>query len=106
MDYLFAYGTLQDEKIQQSIFGRTINGKPDLLSGYEKYSIRIPDNSSGTYYPAIKPSDGQKISVPGTLLQLRGNELLMADTYEGDSYIRKKLKLESGIIAWVYIAKY
>ncbi|MCM8569456.1 gamma-glutamylcyclotransferase [Gramella jeungdoensis] len=105
MEHLFVYGTLQDKRIQQKLFGRSVDGKDDLLSGYEKYRIRIPDNPSGIFYPAIKSSADQKNIVQGTLLQLDREELIKADRYEGNSYLRKKLNLESGITAWVYVAK-
>ncbi|MCG9971249.1 gamma-glutamylcyclotransferase family protein [Christiangramia crocea] len=105
MENLFVYGTLRDEKIRQNIFGRRIKGREDLLAGYEKYSIRIPDNSSGNFYPAIRPSKKEKSTVKGMVLRLKEEELSMADSYEGNSYFREKLKLQSGIIAWAYIGK-
>lgn len=105
MENLFVYGTLQEEKVQQIIFGRKLHGQQDLLKGYEKYSIRIPDDPSGTFYPAIRPSKNHESMVRGTLLLLKENDLMMADSYEGNSYLRKKLKLKSGITAWTYVAK-
>lgn len=105
MENLFVYGTLQEEKVQKAIFGRILHGRQDLLSAYEKYSIRIPDNASGTFYPAIKLSENKESMVPGMVLSLKEKDLLRADRYEGNSYHRKKLKLESGITAWVYIAR-
>lgn len=104
MENLFVYGTLQEEKIQRAVFGRNLQKRQDFLKGYEKFSIRIPDEASGSFYPAIKPSKNSDNTIPGMLLELKVQELKKADAYEGNSYSRKKVKLESGITAWVYIA--
>ncbi len=105
MENLFVYGTLQQEKIQIDIFGKRVPGKKDILPGYEKYTIRIPENAGGSSYPAIKPSLKNESKVKGIVLPIQEKDLILTDRYEGNSYFRKKLKLESGISAWTYIAK-
>ncbi|TBW28111.1 gamma-glutamylcyclotransferase [Gramella sp. KN1008] len=101
---LFPYGTLQDKKVQRSVFGRQLHSAADKLSGYEKYRIRIQDKTSGNFYPAIQLSVNNKM-VPGTVFQLTKEELATADRYEGNSYLRIKLKLESGVKACVWLVK-
>jgi len=43
MPLVFAYGTLQDEKVQIATFGRLLRGHPDELVGFELSSVRIED---------------------------------------------------------------
>ncbi len=43
MPLLFSYGTLQQENVQRSTFGRVIQGQRDELVGFEQSSIRIED---------------------------------------------------------------
>ena len=103
MEKLFAYGSLQDEEIQQAVFKRTLQGEADSLSGYELFRIRIPDDPAGTFYPAVKASSDKNSIVQGMVLTLEDKDLPLADRYEGNSYRREKLMLDSGTKAWVYI---
>ena len=43
MPLLFSYGTLQQEEVQLSTFGRKLDGEKDLLLGYEPSLVKIPD---------------------------------------------------------------
>ena len=45
MPLVFAYGTLQDEKVQIAAFGRLLRGHPDELVGFELSSVRIEGRS-------------------------------------------------------------
>lgn len=103
MEKLFAYGSLQDEEIQQAVFKRTLQGEADSLYGYELIRIRIPDDPGGTFYPAVKASNDKNSIVKGMVFKLEDKELPLADRYEGNSYRREKLMLDSGTKAWVYI---
>ena len=38
---LFSYGTLQKEKVQLELFGRTLKGANDVLKGYKTVEIEI-----------------------------------------------------------------
>jgi hypothetical protein len=40
MPLLFSYGTLQNEQLQRSLFGRTLVGWKDYLLGYEQARAR------------------------------------------------------------------
>ena len=42
-EYLFSYGTLQKEKKQIELFGRTLQGFADTLRGYKIATIEIKD---------------------------------------------------------------
>ena len=41
--YLFSYGTLQQESVQISSFGRLLKGADDALPGYRQSMIEITD---------------------------------------------------------------
>ena len=43
MPLLFAYGTLQEENVQLSTFGRLLHGHRDELLGFEQLWVRIED---------------------------------------------------------------
>ena len=108
-EYLFSYGTLQNDKVQLEIFGRLLTGAKDILRGYKIASIEIKDE-------AFLPKGEQNIqltlvntvnetnSVEGVVFEISENELLSADTYEPKEYKRIKVKLESGQKAWAYTA--
>ena len=42
---LFSYGTLQYESVQLATFGRKLNGKKDLLLGFNLSMVEITDKS-------------------------------------------------------------
>ncbi len=99
MHKLFTYGTLQDKKIQLSLFERLLNGTFDELVGFEKETIVLGTN----IYPILVKSKNSKNKILGTCYEVNDTELLICDKYEGDSYQRIKVKLNSNSIAWVYI---
>ena len=43
MPLLFSYGSLQQEEMQLSTFGRKLAGEKDLLIGYEPSLVKIAD---------------------------------------------------------------
>lgn len=42
-DALFSFGTLQDEAVQQALYGRTVPTTPDALSGWTVGQLTILD---------------------------------------------------------------
>jgi gamma-glutamylcyclotransferase (GGCT)/AIG2-like uncharacterized protein YtfP len=96
MEYLFVYGTLMDPPVQRKVFGRTVSGQPDMLTGYENDQI---DLGSGVY-PIIRRKAGS--SVAGLIITVTPAELKSIDDYEGSAYRRVKVELTSGRRAWVY----
>ena len=107
MPFLFSYGTLQQEPVQLSLFGRRLLGHPDELVGFEQglFEIEDPDfvATSGKAFHAIVKYNGRNDSrVSGTVLEVLDSELTSADEYEPAGYKRVSTTLASGKRAWVY----
>jgi gamma-glutamylcyclotransferase (GGCT)/AIG2-like uncharacterized protein YtfP len=109
MPLVFAYGTLQDEKVQIATFGRLLRGHRDELVGFELSSVRIEDPAvaaaSGKTYHAnvtFNGRDDQRVS--GMVFEITDAELTVADGYErAAAYTRITARLASGEHAWVYV---
>ena len=107
MPLLFSYGTLQQEAVQLSTFGRLLQGEPDELVGFERSLFKIEDPefvaTSGKSDHAIVKSNGRTESrVPDMVFEMTENELAQADAYEPAGYKRISTRLASGKEAWVY----
>jgi len=108
MPLLFSYGTLQQEEVQRSTFGRLLRGQSDALVGFEKASLRIEDPqvvaAYGTANHVTVTSNGRPDSrVTGTVFEVTDAELAVADRYESVAqYSRSSVTLASGKQAWVY----
>jgi gamma-glutamylcyclotransferase (GGCT)/AIG2-like uncharacterized protein YtfP len=108
MPFLFSYGTLQQEDVQLSTFGRRLVGSGDELVGFEQSMTKIEDPSvvaiSGkAYHPIVKFTGNAASRVAGTVFEITDSELAMADDYEVKAYTRVRAKLVSGKDAWVYV---
>lgn len=108
MPYLFSYGTLQQEEVQLSIFGRKLTGMPDNLVRYVIAQLKIEDKSviaaSGCeYHPIARATESLNNRVPGTVFKVTEDELHHSDQYEVGAYKRLESTLESGKTAWVYV---
>jgi ribosomal protein S18 acetylase RimI-like enzyme len=106
---LFSYGTLQDEAVQQRLFGRRLSGTPDALLGFRMDWLeeRDPDAvaASGIVrHPVVHATGNAQDRIPGMLLHLSDAELARADEYEADDYRRVRVTLASGAQAWLYAA--
>ena len=107
MPLLFSYGTLQQEAVQISTFGRRLQGHADELVGFEQSLLKIEDPAfvatSGKAYHAIVKFNGRNNSrVPGMVFEVTEDELARSDTYEPAGYTRIAATLASGKTAWVY----
>ena len=104
---LFAYGTLQTEAVQLSIFGRTLDAQPDALVGYCLTTIQVEDQSflahSGAVQRSLQHTGNASDVVEGLMLSLTPQELEQADAYEPAEYKRVQVQLRSGLDAWVYL---
>jgi gamma-glutamylcyclotransferase (GGCT)/AIG2-like uncharacterized protein YtfP len=106
---LFSYGTLQQEEVQVSTFGRLLQGQRDELLGFERSSVRIEDPqlvaTSGKTHHANVTFNGRNDSrVSGTVFEITDAELAAADRYEQlAAYKRVAATLASGKQAWVYV---
>jgi hypothetical protein len=109
MPLLFSYGTLQQESVQLSTFGRRLEGWRDALPRFERSSVPIDDPQIaariGMTQHANVVFDGNDDSrVPGTVFEITDAELAGVDEYEvAFSYKRVALTLASGRQAWVYV---
>ena len=109
MPLLFSYGTLQDESVQISTFGRVLEGHADELVGYEQSLFEIADpefvaTSGKAYHKIVRYNGKPESRVPGTVFEVSESELAKSDEYEPEGYKRVAAKLASGKEAWVYAA--
>ncbi len=97
--YLFAYGTLRQQEVQNAIFSKVLEGNQEALPYYKMSAQKVADT-----YPNIVASENPKDKVKGMVYVLTDEELLKADAYEGSAYLRTEAVLESGKKAWVYLS--
>jgi gamma-glutamylcyclotransferase (GGCT)/AIG2-like uncharacterized protein YtfP len=105
---LFSYGTLQDEEVQLATFGRRLKGLPDALVGYKLMLTPINDKafidaSGAVNHRNLQLTGDRSDVVEGTVFELSRNELELADAYEPSDYQRERVRLRSGLTAWVYL---
>jgi gamma-glutamylcyclotransferase (GGCT)/AIG2-like uncharacterized protein YtfP len=111
MPLIFAYGTLQDEKVQLKTLGRRLPGRKDELVGFERTSVRIEDPKvvaalGRTHFDNVEANGKDQSRVPGMVFELTDAELTRIDAYEtAYSYKRVAAKLASGEPAWVYVCR-
>ena len=108
MPLLFSYGTLQQENVQLSTFGRVLQGEKDDLLGFEQTVLKIEDPqvvaTSGTAsHPIVKFNGRNESRVTGTVFEITDAELARVDQYEVAAYRRVAAILASGKQAWVYV---
>jgi len=105
---LFSYGTLRQENVQLSLFGRRLDGEPDFVAGFTLSSVTIEDpdvvgQSGLETHPILVSAVDSAAEVAGTVFLLSAEELAVADDYEVSPYVRVQAPLRSGGIAWVYV---
>ena len=105
---LFSYGTLRLPEVQIAMFGRHLEGSPDILPGYRRSMVEITDPevitaSGADYHPIVSASDDPADEVEGAVFLITEAELAAADAYEVSDYRRVAARLKSGREAWVYI---
>jgi len=109
MPLLFSYGTLQQESVQLSTFGRLLQGEKDELPGFEQSLVKIagPEVAAGggkTHHINVTPNGRSNSRVSGTVFEVTDAELAAADRYEQSAeYTRVTAILASGKRAWVYV---
>ncbi|NNE75784.1 MAG: gamma-glutamylcyclotransferase [Pricia sp.] len=97
-EYLFTYGTLQNEDVQMELFQRKLYGSKDKLVGYQLSEEKIAGR-----YPVVFRTGNRKDILEGVAYKLTPEELRVADWYEGELYARVQTTLASGKEDWVYI---
>jgi gamma-glutamylcyclotransferase (GGCT)/AIG2-like uncharacterized protein YtfP len=105
---LFSYGTLQQDEVQLSSFGRLLEGQEDAMVGYRRSLIEITDpdvirTSGRRFHPIVEVSGNPDDEVRGRVFRITDSELLAADAYEVSDYKRIQVPLRSGSTAWVYV---
>ncbi len=95
---LFVYGTLLDEKIRNAILGYDTLLSPGILRGFRMSSVTL----SGTGYPILMEDRESEEVVEGGYFELNEEGLQKMDAYESEAYRRKQVRLENGMLAWVY----
>ena len=109
MPLLFSYGTLQQESVQLSTFGRLLQGKKDELPGFEQSLVKIagPGVAAGgdkTHHLNVTRNGRNDSRVGGTVFEVTDAELVAADRYEQSAaYKRVTARLASGKQAWVFV---
>jgi gamma-glutamylcyclotransferase (GGCT)/AIG2-like uncharacterized protein YtfP len=107
MIHLFSYGTLQQNGVQMSSFGRLLKGAPDALPGWKSEMVEITDpdvlaKSGMRFHPIVVPGSASD-EVAGMVFEITEDELASADRYEVADYKRIAVRLKSGTEAWVYV---
>jgi len=108
MPYLLSYGTLQQDGVQLSTFGKRLTGSPDNLAGYIIAEVQIKDSeivatSGNEYHPIARKTGAFNHRIPGTVFEVTDEELRQSDRYEVEAYKRVETVLTSGKSAWVYV---
>ena len=109
MPLLFSYGTLQQEDVQVSTFGRRFHGWTDELVGFAPALVEIEDpqiaaSLGRSHHQNVEFVGDERRRVSGTAFEITDTELLQADHYElAFSYRRIEAILGSGRRAWVYV---
>jgi gamma-glutamylcyclotransferase (GGCT)/AIG2-like uncharacterized protein YtfP len=109
MPLLFSYGTLQQEDVQLSTFGRLLRGQKDELLGFEPSLARIEDPQvvaelGETHHANVTFNGREDSRVSGVAFEITEADLAAADAYEQPAaYERVLATLVSGKQAWVYV---
>jgi len=105
---LFSYGTLQQPDVQLATFGRLLEGRPDVLTGFTLAPLAITDPEvvaiSGAAIHTIASWTGDPADlISGVVFSVTPTELDAADSYEV-SAARIEVRLASGNKAFVYVS--
>lgn len=109
MPLLFSYGSLQQEDVQLSTFGRRLDGQRDELSRFEPSLVKIEDPQvviklGKTHHANVTFNGNEDSRVPGMVFEVTDAELAGVDKYEETFfYQRVAAMLGSGRQAWVYV---
>lgn len=104
MEKLFTYGSLQNDDIQEDLFGRTLQGTPEILVGYVVKEIQIEEEFGLVKYPILVETNKPEDTINGIVYTISTKELHQTDLYEGLHYRRVEVHLQSEQKAWAYSA--
>lgn len=109
MPLIFSYGSLREERVQLSTFGRRLAGWEDHVVGFELSSVPIDDPAVAaavgrTAHANLIASVQPDSRVGGMVFEITDAEITNVDTYEREfDYERIEAPLASGARAWVYV---
>lgn len=109
MPLLFSYGTLQQEDVQLSTFGRKLSGEKDSLPKFEPSLVKIEDprvvaRLGRTHHDNVTFNGNEESRVAGTVFEVTDDELAGADRFEAEFFYRRvAITLVSGKPAWAFV---
>jgi gamma-glutamylcyclotransferase (GGCT)/AIG2-like uncharacterized protein YtfP len=109
MALLFSYGSLQEQSVQLSTFGRQLQGQKDELLGFEPSLAMIEDpqvvaRTGKTHHANVTFNGRTDSRVSGTVFEITDAELAAADRYEQlAAYKRITAMVASGKQILVYV---
>jgi hypothetical protein len=106
---LFSYGTLRQPEVQRATFGRLLEGRPDVLTGFALSPMAITDphviaTSGSAVHTIARPSGNPADRIPGLVFRVTAEELEAADRYESGPIRRIPVRLASGDESFVYVS--
>lgn len=107
--FLFSYGTLRQAGVQLATFGRRLDGRPDVLTGFALSPMTIVDPhvievSGMAVHTIARPTGNQADRIDGVVFEVSRAELDRADRYESGPIQRIAVRLASGVEVFVYVA--
>jgi gamma-glutamylcyclotransferase (GGCT)/AIG2-like uncharacterized protein YtfP len=93
MEYLFVYGLFRDSA--RSLLGDIIKCGKATIDG-KLYKVN-------EFYPGFVEGNGK---VFGDVYLINPDVFPKLDEFEGDEYIRKKLRTSTDLDCWVYVYRY
>jgi gamma-glutamylcyclotransferase (GGCT)/AIG2-like uncharacterized protein YtfP len=109
MPLIFSYGSLREERVQLSTFGRRLTGWEDHVVGFELSSVTIEDPAivaalGRTAHANLVAAERPDNRVGGMVFEITDAEMIAVDAYEREfAYERIEATLASGGQAWVYV---
>jgi len=106
-EILFTYDTLRIPEVQLDTFGRVMHGDDDVLPGYTVDYVDIEDphavTSGQASRPIVRHTGNPLDKVVGAAVRITEDELDAADEYKVEQFHRERVRLASGVDAWVYV---
>jgi gamma-glutamylcyclotransferase (GGCT)/AIG2-like uncharacterized protein YtfP len=96
--FVFAYGTLLDSAVRETVLGYTTTIKASQVVGFRKEEIIL----SGIAYPILVEDILCKETIEGGYFEIDKVDLTKLDAYESSAYKRKQVTTAEGIRVWIY----
>ena len=94
MEHLFVYGLFRDSA--RNLLGDFVKCGKATVDG-KLYKVN-------EFYPGF--IEGKNGKVCGDVYLIDSSVLPQLDDFEGDEYIRKKIKISTDLECWIYVYKY